>query len=165
MTTTVEAGAIRSADAVIVGRRAERMLNALGLSNVEVSIALVSDATILDLNRRYRRKAKPTDVLSFPLLEIPTRDIFLAAGGKTRPLLGDIVVSVPTAIRQAKERKRRPLDELTTLVAHGLLHLLGFDHKNDELEREMDAYVRVLEAAALNKRPLAFGLRILELRS
>lgn len=140
-----------------VVRRAERMLDVLGFSNVEVSLALVGDETITELNGRYRKKRKATDVLSFPLHEIALGDFYEAARA-TRLHLGDIIVSVPTADRQAKEHDRAVIDEVTTLVAHGLLHLLGFDHRTDDEEREMDAYVRVLEAAATNKKPLAMAL-------
>lgn len=154
---TVQEGVSRSAEANKLRTRTERMVGALGLAKVEVSLALVDDAVIRQLNKRWRRKDKSTDVLSFPMLEIPTADIYKAS--KAAPvLLGDIVVSVPTANRQAKAHKKMPIDEMTTLVAHGLLHLLGFDHKSDDQEREMDAYVRVLEAAATNKKPLRLRL-------
>lgn len=158
---TVQEGVSRTAEANKLRTRAERMIGALGLGAgakpIEVSLALVDDAVIRQLNKRWRRKDKATDVLSFPMLEVPVGDIYKAA--KTSAvLLGDIVVSVPTASRQAKAHKKTPMDEMTTLVAHGLLHLLGFDHKNDDQEREMDAYVKVLEAAAANRKPLRLGL-------
>jgi len=133
------------------------MIATLGLANVEVSLALVDDVVIRQLNKRWRKKDKTTDVLSFPMLDLPVSDIYKATLAAT-VLLGDIVVSVPTAIKQAKTHKRTPLDEMTTLVAHGLLHLLGFDHKSDDQEREMDAYVKVLEAAATNRKPLRLRL-------
>lgn len=158
ISTTVESGVLRAALARTLEQRAERMLGVLGLAErAEISLALVGDATIRDLNKRFRRKDKPTDVLSFPLLEVGTADIF-AAAASADVLLGDVIVSVPTAERQAKQRKRPLLDELTTLVAHGVLHLLGFDHKTDAEEREMEAFARVLEAAATNKAPLRLSL-------
>jgi probable rRNA maturation factor len=154
---TIQEGALRSADANRLRSRAENMIAALGLANVEVSLALVDDVVIRQLNKRWRKKNKATDVLSFPMLDLPVSDIYKATRAAT-VLLGDIVVSIPTAIKQAKTHKRAPLDEMTTLVAHGLLHLLGFDHKNDDQEREMDAYVKVLEAAATNRKPLRLRL-------
>ena len=154
---TVQEGIARAAEANKLRTRAERMIAALGLANVEVSLALVDDAVIRQLNKRWRRKDKATDVLSFPMLEVPVADIYKATKASA-VLLGDIVVSVPTANRQAKTHKKAPMDEMTTLVAHGLLHLLGFDHKSDDQEREMDAYVKVLEAAAGNKKPLRLRL-------
>ncbi|NUP06918.1 MAG: rRNA maturation RNase YbeY [Polyangiaceae bacterium] len=134
------------------------MLDTLGLTNVELSLALVGDETIADLNQRFRKKAKATDVLSFPLHSVDAGSIVAAAQAGPVVHLGDVIISVPTATRQAKERSRAVLDEMTTLVAHGLLHLLGFDHRNDAEEREMEAFARVLEAAALAKKPLWFRL-------
>jgi probable rRNA maturation factor len=75
------------------------------------------------LNRRYRRKDRPTDVLSFP-----------AGGGG---LLGDIVISVPYATRQARRRRQPASAELDRLLLHGYLHLLGYDHETDQ--GQMDA--------------------------
>src|SRR4051812_36948212 len=96
-------------------RRAEKMLQHLALSGVELSIALVDDPTIRALNRDYRRKDKPTDVLAFPLQ---------APDSPASGLLGDVIVSIETARRQARSRRRPLLGELTMLLAHGLLHLL-----------------------------------------
>lgn len=158
ITTTIETGIVKTTLARTIEARATRMLDVLGLEpNAEVSLALVSDATIQELNKRYRKKNKPTDVLSFPLIELPTAEVFQAVAS-AQVLLGDVIVSVPTAERQAKERKRTLIDEITTLTAHGLLHLVGFDHNTDDEEREMDAYVRVLEAAAMNKKPVRLRL-------
>ena len=131
------------------------MLGVLGASGVEVSVTFVDDWAIRDLNRQYRRKDKPTDVLSFPQHDDPRSLVGKSGGGA---LLGDIVISVPTALRQAQERDRALSHEVVTLLAHGLLHLFGFDHRTDDEEREMDAFARVLEAAASNKRGLAFEL-------
>jgi probable rRNA maturation factor len=121
------------------------MLTHLGLEGTELSIALVDDATIQELNRTYRRKDKPTDVLAFPMDgegEPGTKP----PGCQSPRVLGDVIVSVPTARRQAGRRRRILLDELTMLLAHGLLHLLGYDHATDEEAREMTARTRELEA-------------------
>lgn len=126
-----------------VKRRADKMLASLGLGGAEVSIALVDDATIHELNRDYRDKDKPTDVLAFAMEEGEPAP---AAGGPR--LLGDVIVSVDTAAKQARKRRRPLLDEITMLLAHGLLHLLGYDHQTDEEEREMLAKTRELESAA-----------------
>ncbi|MGH9367161.1 MAG: rRNA maturation RNase YbeY, partial [Thermoanaerobaculia bacterium] len=83
----------------------------------EVSVFYCGDRRMRALNRRYRRKDRPTDVLSFP-----------AGGGG---LLGDIVISVPYAMRQARRRRERPAAELDRLLLHGYLHLLGYDHETD----------------------------------
>lgn len=126
-----------------VKRRADKMLAALGLDGAELSVALVDDATIHALNRDYRQKDKPTDVLAFAMEEgepAPASD-----GAR---VLGDVIVSIDTAARQASRRKRPLLDEVTMLLAHGLLHLLGYDHQTDEEEREMVGKTRELERAA-----------------
>ena len=84
----------------------------------QVSIALVSDARVRALNRRYRHKDRPTDVLAFP-----------AGDGHPGPrILGDIVISTGLARRQAVAAGHSYTAELRVLALHGLLHLLGYDH-------------------------------------
>lgn len=111
---------------------AEALLAAVELSDAELSFVLCSDAHIQGLNRAWRGKDAPTDVLSFPQ--------------EDEELLGDLVISVPTATRQAQERGTPLETELRVLMVHGLLHLLGYDHEtNDEDLAEMaDAERRVL---------------------
>jgi probable rRNA maturation factor len=78
----------------------------------------VTDPTIHALNRQYRGKDKPTDVLSFPLAD------------EIQPtLLGDVVISVDTAAHQAQRRHHSLSEELQILLIHGILHLLGYDHE------------------------------------
>lgn len=146
VSVTTQGGPFPGASAATMRRRAEKMLAHLELRGVELSVALVSDAIIHELNRSYRRKDKPTDVLAFALEEGEQ----LAAAGARR-MLGDVILSVDTARRQAEERKRPLLDELTMLLAHGLLHLLGYDHQTDKQEREMTALTRELEAASSSR--------------
>jgi probable rRNA maturation factor len=128
-------------------RRAQKMLSHLGLGAVELSIALVDDATIRALNRTYRHKDKPTDVLAFPLHGGASHSTLAQEA-----LLGDVIVSVETARRQAARRRLPLLAELTMLLAHGLLHLLGYDHQTDAQEREMTARTRNLVAAAATRQ-------------
>jgi rRNA maturation RNase YbeY len=78
----------------------------------------VTDLEIHALNRQYRGKDKPTDVLSFPL-----------ADALQPSLLGDVVISIETAARQAQRRRHSLGEELQTLLIHGVLHLLGYDHE------------------------------------
>jgi len=120
--------------------RAEAMLESLGLGDAELSILLCDDGMIRELNRVYRKTNRPTDVLAFPMREGP---------GPTpdRGLLGDVVISLPTATRQAAERDRPIIQEVTFLLAHGLLHLLGYDHAKKSEEREMTARTEELLAA------------------
>jgi probable rRNA maturation factor len=103
-------------------------------ARAEVSLVFCDDAFIQELNRDYRGKDRPTDVLSFPQ-DDPR-------------VLGDVIVSVPTARRQARAAKRRLATEVEWLYLHGLLHLLGYDHPTDAAAAEMDARARAaLEAA------------------
>jgi len=123
------------------------MLHVLDRLEGELSILLVDDAVIQTLNASYRGKDKPTDVLSFAMSEGEFGDVNPA-------ILGDVVISVPTAVRQAKRAKREVFDEVTFLLAHGLLHLLGYDHETDEQDREMKKETRRLMKAALDTRPI-----------
>jgi probable rRNA maturation factor len=151
---TTRGGPFAGVSAAVVRRRAEKMLQHLGLGSAELSIALVDDRTIQALNRAYRRKDKPTDVLAFPLLTPGAQ----RHAGRSRPkaplvgLLGDVILSIETARRQARSHRRPLLGELTMLLAHGLLHLLGYDHHTDAEELEMTARTRDLEAAAIVRR-------------
>lgn len=128
-----------------VTARATRMLQALAMPEAELSILLCDDATIHALNRDYRKKDKPTDVLAFAMREGPYAQL---AG----EMLGDVIVSLDTAARQAAEKKV-PLDrEITMLLAHGLLHLLGYDHRDRTEERRMSARTDALIAAAIRPK-------------
>ncbi|CAN0913342.1 Endoribonuclease YBEY, chloroplastic, partial [Linum grandiflorum] len=105
--------------------------------NIELSVMLCNDSFIRELNKEWRDEDRATDVLSMsqhvPELKIPVL------------MLGDIVVSVETAARQAKERGHSLLDESRILLVHGLLHLLGFDHEiSKEAEAEMEKEEAVL---------------------
>ena len=113
------------------------MLRALELEDAELSILLCDDATIRSLNRRYRNRNQSTDVLAFAMREGPGGD---TASG----LLGDVVISLPTARRQAGRHDRPIVDEVTMLLAHGLLHLIGYDHQADAEEAEMEAQTQAL---------------------
>lgn len=143
MTVTVSTRALkkRSVRPAEVRRRAERMLLALRMEKAELSVLLCDDATIHELNRDYRGKDRPTDVLAFAMRE--------GEGGGLHPdLLGDVVISMDTARRQAGEHGRTVVFETTFLLAHGLLHLLGYDHQSPEEDRRMRARTDALCAAA-----------------
>jgi probable rRNA maturation factor len=122
-----------------IERRVARMVRAAGLAEagageLEVTLRLTDDPTIRELNRVYRRRDRPTDVLAFAQRE--------GEGGALHPgLLGDIVISVETAARQARRGLER---ELLFLAAHGLCHLLGYDHHTDAEEAEMNARMAAL---------------------
>ncbi|MEW5762101.1 MAG: rRNA maturation RNase YbeY [Bacillota bacterium] len=111
-----------------VVRAVERVLALEGRgAGVEVSVAFVDDARIRELNRDYRGVDAPTDVLSFPLAE-PGE----APGEIPVELLGDIVISLEAAARQARACGHDLVREAAYLAVHGTLHLLGYDHENDE---------------------------------
>lgn len=100
---------------------AGRLARALRLEPESFAVALVSDRKIAALNRRYRGKSKPTDVLSFP-----------ASNGKGRGgYLGDVVISAETARRNARRLGHSTAGEIKLLALHGALHLLGYDHETD----------------------------------
>ena len=105
---------------------------------VEVSLALADDALVQRLNREYRGKDKPTNVLSFPG-EI--------AGGMRSPRpLGDVILARETVVGEAAEQGKPLPDHLTHLVVHGVLHLLGYDHEADGDAAEMERLeTRVLQ--------------------
>jgi len=116
------------------GRHAERLkasaetyLDALKLKDVELSLSLVGDTAIRRLNRTWRQKDRPTDVLSFPADALPE-------GVPGPRLLGDVVISLDTARRQARAHKRPLEEELSRYLAHGILHLLGHDHERSPAE-------------------------------
>jgi probable rRNA maturation factor len=103
----------------------------------ELSIAIVNDEAMIDLNRRFRRKAKTTDVLTFP-----ADDSYNDPTQKSGRPLGDIVISVDQARRQAADEKHSVGTEVRYLILHGILHALGYDHETDKGEMnalEMEA--------------------------
>ena len=102
----------------------------------ELSIRLSDDGEIQQLNAQYRHQDKPTDVLSFAALEVEYPQI--ESISREIPLyLGDIIISVDTAARQAEQQEHSVTVELAWLAAHGLLHLLGWDHPDEESLRRM----------------------------
>lgn len=105
--------------------KAQRILRFLKENRTELSLVLVNNRQIRRLNARYRNKDRPTDVLSFPSGGLPP------AGPR---ILGDVVISVEQAKKQAQERGGTLADELETLLIHGILHLLGYDHERSERE-------------------------------
>jgi probable rRNA maturation factor len=121
---------------------AQRLLRALELGDATLSLTLVSDDAIRALNREYRAKDAPTDVLSFPLDGSPPQ-----IGER---LLGDVVISVETARRQAAGYDAPLQREIYRLLIHGLLHLVGHDHAFTPERRAMRREERRLaEAIAL----------------
>jgi probable rRNA maturation factor len=122
----------------------------------ELSLAITDDLTIQQLNLQYRQQDRPTDVLSFAALEsnipeIPQND--LDGSDYVEPICwGDIIISQTTAICQAAERGHSLDYELAWLAAHGLLHLLGWDHSDDEsLEAMLKQQDQMLQRISLSQ--------------
>jgi rRNA maturation RNase YbeY len=140
-----------------VRRDAEWLLHALAAGG-ELSVALVGDEEMRALNARYRRIDRPTDVLAFAIRESAgaSKSLRGRTPGRGAALLGDVVISVDTAARQAQRRGVALADEVRTLLAHGVLHLLGYDHERSPAEaRRMFAAQRrlVRGLAARDGRP------------
>ncbi|MDQ6930027.1 MAG: rRNA maturation RNase YbeY [Candidatus Eremiobacteraeota bacterium] len=127
-------------DARTVKRTAKLLLAAIGEKKSALSISFVDDRTIRELNREHRGKDKPTDVLSFPLL---------AAGESSlgERLLGDVVISVDTARRQAAGYDATLEAEVNRLLIHGVLHVMGHDHEESAEQERMLAEERRLACA------------------
>ena len=131
-------------DARAIKKTAEALLKAAGEPGSTLSLTLVGDAAIRELNREHRGKDAATDVLSFPLFEPGER---AQRSALPERMLGDIVISIDTARRQAAEYDAPLQRELERLLIHGILHLLGHDHMQPGERAEMEAQERGLAAA------------------
>jgi len=124
-------------DSRLLRSQAVRALEAVDQSKSELSIAIVTDDEIAALNSEHRGKRSATDVLSFSLLEGEHND----QRGK---LLGDVVIGIETAARQARAAHRSLDEEVARLLIHGILHLLGWDHEKSAEAKLMRAEERRL---------------------
>jgi probable rRNA maturation factor len=102
---------------------ASTVLRQLRLNSASVAVAFVTDAEIARLNKTYREKNKPTDVLSFPAQS--------AKRANKKKFLGDIAIAPAVARRYARKNSRTLKNEICILILHGILHLLGYDHETD----------------------------------
>ncbi|MFC0474398.1 rRNA maturation RNase YbeY [Robertmurraya beringensis] len=102
----------------------------------ELSVTFVDNNRIQDINREYRGKDKPTDVISFALEELGEGEIQISGANMPR-VLGDIIISIDKAREQATDYGHSVERELGFLAVHGFLHLLGYDHETEEEEKEM----------------------------
>lgn len=144
------ASLLRPALRTTLKRRLQRALVATGWGSAQVSLTLSDDAELHALNREYADEDHATDVLSFAQLEAkapspPKKGVPI--------LLGDIVISVPIATRQAQAQGHALDAELLHLAVHGLCHLLGYDHATPAEERVMFGYEAVLRSEAQARRP------------
>ena len=115
-------------DTVVVKKRVLQIMAYLGCSAQDLSVVFGSDRLLQDLNRTYRRKDRPTNVLAFP--QSPTY-----AGEPASTMLGDVIVALPTAAREAHDLQQSLEERVVYLLLHGLLHLLGYDHEGSAAQR------------------------------
>ncbi|MBM7584720.1 putative rRNA maturation factor [Bacillus pakistanensis] len=147
-----ETGILSPADFELV----EKLLNFAALKeNIEqeseLSVSFVSNERIQEINRDYRDKDQPTDVISFALEEMGEDEIEIVGVDMPR-VLGDIVISVEKTKEQAEEYGHSFLRELGFLALHGFLHLLGYDHLEEEDEKQMFQRQKdILEAYGLQR--------------
>jgi rRNA maturation RNase YbeY len=138
-------------DQARLDRSARAILSDVGEASAELGIMFVGDQRMRGLNRKYRGKDRTTDVLAFAM-----RESFTPHASRLTPdMLGDVVIAVPTAARQAKQGQRSLDEELTVLLIHGILHLCGYDHERSEKEaRRMHRRERMIlrSLARLPKR-------------
>jgi len=128
----------------------------MGLKRAELSVIVVDDSTIQGLNREFRGKDAPTDVLSFSQVEelgaAPPNPLKLA--DTPGMILGDVVISIDTALKQASRYEVTPAMRLRTLLIHGVLHLVGYDHERSRADaRKMFARERELAGAIAKSKP------------
>ena len=137
-------------DQARLDRQARAILSDVGEASAELGILFVGDQRMRSLNRQYRGKDRTTDVLAFAMREAPH---------SSSSVLGDVVIAVPTAARQAKEGQRSLDEELTVLLVHGILHLCGYDHERSEKEaRRMHRRERMI-LGSLARLPKLAGCR------
>ncbi len=115
-------------------RFCERVRCELGFPEESVTICFLSDRAMARLNRKFRDKQGPTDVLSFPASRTKARSLRGWRQTRADHYIGDIVISPETARRYANRRSRGLASELRMLILHGMIHLAGYDHENDNGE-------------------------------
>jgi probable rRNA maturation factor len=117
---------------------AQDILSALDCHNVQLSVLITDDMEIAALNKQYLGRTGPTNVIAFPMREGEFSDI-------APELLGDVVISIETTDKEAQESGMELETRFSELLIHGILHLLGYDHENDEQQaREMEDKSREL---------------------
>jgi rRNA maturation RNase YbeY len=123
-------------DTATVKKRVLKIMGYLGHSDQELSVVFGSDRLLQELNRTYRQKDHPTNVLAFP--QSPTYE-----GEPATPMLGDVIVALPTAAREAHDLQQSLEERVVYLLLHGILHLLGYDHEGSATQRRrMEALER-----------------------
>lgn len=121
-------------------------------SGAELSVTFVDNEKIQEINREYRDKDRPTDVISFAMEEMGEGEIEIHYEDDAPRMLGDIIISIQKAQEQAEEYGHSVKRELGFLALHGLLHLLGYDHENEADEKVMfDKQKEILDAYGLTR--------------
>ena len=133
---------LRSVPNQKIRKNAQAILNALDSPDAELSIVIVDDEEIAELNQTYLNRQGPTNVIAFAMREGAFGDI-------SPQLLGDVVISIETAYRESAEAGIDPLDRFDQLLVHGILHLFGYDHEaveNDaaEMEEKSEELLRLI---------------------
>ena len=127
---------------MLVDRVLEATLHGLEFDDVdsELSLVFTDDANIRTINAKWRHIDKATNVLSFPAFP-------MQPGQRPGPILGDIVIARETVQREAQEENKSFDDHLSHLIVHGLLHLTGYDHQNDDEAEQMESLERKILAS------------------
>ena len=121
-------------------------------SGSELSVTFVSNERIQEINREYRDKDQPTDVISFAMEELGEGELEIL-GAEIPRILGDIIISIPKAREQAEEYNHSFMREIGFLAVHGFLHLLGYDHLTADEEKEMvEKQKEILEGYGLERQ-------------
>jgi probable rRNA maturation factor len=144
-----DALALRAATAAV--ERTPHGELATGTAAIEISVRLTTDAEVQTLNAQYRHKDKPTNVLSFPMVQADLLDTVGQNSDDGEVLLGDIVLAYGVCAAEAAEKGISVEDHATHLIVHGTLHLLGYDHLDDDEGEAMEA----IEIDALKSLGLA----------
>lgn len=133
----------RAAHAAIVQTPFGTLVDAA--ATIEIAVRLTSDAEVRQLNAQYRQKDKPTNVLSFPMIEPDLIESLTQNSDDGEVLLGDIVLAHGVCVDEAGEKQIDVEQHATHLIVHGVLHLLGYDHQGDSEAEAMES----MERAAL----------------
>jgi probable rRNA maturation factor len=137
----VEEGLEVEPEAEWVQRAVEKTLQAENMPpNVEISLVITGQERMQELNREYRGQDRPTDVLSFAMNEPKAVDETIPFIGPPDGLLhlGEVIISYPQAVIQAREQGHSVRKEMAVLIVHGVLHILGYDHEKREMETAME---------------------------
>ncbi|ORE92325.1 rRNA maturation RNase YbeY [Aurantimonas sp. 22II-16-19i] len=136
------AGEVETMTARVLAAAARHLRLPEGLAS-EISVTFADDASVQDVNREWRGKDRPTNILSFPMAELEPGDL-------PGPLAGDLLIAFETVAREAQAEEKSLADHLSHLLVHGFLHLLGYDHIEDDGAEAMEAQeIAVLAALGI----------------